>query len=99
MDVAADFICCRLHGSRGSYRSGDNAEDRNAWAARVRGRTSGHRVDGDYAGPAKASGAPRDGFVYFDNTDKRHAPDNARAPMRRLGQDIPTRGAGPVVAL
>ncbi|HZY15799.1 MAG TPA: DUF72 domain-containing protein [Ramlibacter sp.] len=29
--------------------------------------------------------AGRDGYCYFDNTDKRHAPDNARELMGLLG--------------
>ena len=31
--------------------------------------------------------ASRDVFCYFDNTDKRHAPDNARELMALLGVD------------
>ena len=33
--------------------------------------------------------AQRDVYVYFDNTDKRLAPRDAQALMRRLGQAVP----------
>jgi uncharacterized protein YecE (DUF72 family) len=87
MDVTSDFVYCRLHGSRELYRSGYNAADLDCWATRVRGWVAGKRVRGDYAGSAKASGSRPDVFVFFDNTDKLHAPDNARSLMRILGQD------------
>ena len=87
MDVTSDFVYCRLHGSRELYRSGYNAADLEHWAARVRGWASGARVVGDYAGRAKASRTLHDVFVFFDNTDKLHAPENARSLMRLLGQE------------
>jgi len=85
MDVTSDFVYCRLHGSRELYRSGYNAADLDIWAGRVRGWAAGKRVDGDYAGRAKAGRGSHDVFVFFDNTDKLHAPDNARSLMRLLG--------------
>jgi uncharacterized protein YecE (DUF72 family) len=89
MDVTADFVYCRLHGSRELYRSGYNDADLDEWAARVRGWTTGRSVQGDYAAAAHASAEPRDVFLFFDNTDKLHAPANAQQLMRRLGQDTP----------
>jgi uncharacterized protein YecE (DUF72 family) len=89
MDVTADFVYCRLHGSRELYRSGYSAADLDLWASRVRDFASGRRPDGDFAGkPAGGRGA-HDVFVFFDNTDKRHAPENARGLMRRLDQNAP----------
>ncbi len=41
-------------------------------------------TDGSFAGPPLKRHAPRDVYVYFDNTDKLHAPQDARASMRRL---------------
>jgi uncharacterized protein YecE (DUF72 family) len=89
IDVTSDFIYCRLHGSRELYRSGYNAADLDCWAGRVRGWAAGKRVDGDYVGPVRASGKPHDVFLFFDNTDKPRAPDNARSLMRLLGQVAP----------
>jgi uncharacterized protein YecE (DUF72 family) len=89
MDVTADFVYCRLHGSRELYRSGYNDADLDEWAARVRAWTSGKHADGDYAGSIRPPIKPRDVFLFFDNTDKLHAPENARQLMRRLGQDAP----------
>lgn len=91
MDVTADFVYCRLHGSRELYRSGYTAADLDLWAARVRDWAAGKCPDGDYADEASSNGAPHDVFVFFDNTDKRHAPKNAHGLMRRLGQTVPAR--------
>jgi uncharacterized protein YecE (DUF72 family) len=89
MDVTADFVYCRLHGSRELYRSGYNDADLDLWADRVRDWAAGRRPDGEFAGQGSAGRGRRDVFVFFDNTDKRHAPDNARSLMRRLGQTVP----------
>ena len=94
MDVTADFVYCRLHGSRELYRSGYNAADLDEWAARVRNWASGDPVEGDYASPKEPNRGARDVFVFFDNTDKRHAPKNARGLMRRLGQEVPADKRG-----
>jgi uncharacterized protein YecE (DUF72 family) len=89
MDVTADFVYCRLHGSRELYRSGYNAADLDCWAARVRHWAAGTKADGDYTGPVTLRHGPHDVFVFFDNTDKRHAPKNASELMRLLGQTAP----------
>jgi len=85
MDVTADFIYCRLHGSQELYRSGYDRTALRAWADRARlwaaGRTPG---DGRLAGQRRAPVRRRDVFVYFDNTDKMRAPGDAQALMRRL---------------
>ena len=89
MDVTADFVYCRLHGSRELYRGGYNAADLDLWADRVRDWSAGRRPDGEFAGRGCPGRGGRDVFVFFDNTDKRHAPDNARSLMRRPGQTVP----------
>jgi uncharacterized protein YecE (DUF72 family) len=89
MDVTADFVYCRLHGSHELYRSGYNAADLELWAGRVRAWAAGRRPDGEFAGPATGGRGGHDVFVFFDNTDKRHAPENAQALMRLLGQTVP----------
>jgi len=35
MDVTADFVYCRLHGSKVLYVSGNGKKDLDRWAARV----------------------------------------------------------------
>jgi uncharacterized protein YecE (DUF72 family) len=84
MDLTADFVYCRLHGSRELYRSGYSATELARWARRIRAWRDGKPMrDGTFAGsPARAM--PRDVYVYFDNTDKLMAPRDAQALMRRL---------------
>jgi uncharacterized protein YecE (DUF72 family) len=41
--------------------------------------------DGDFVGdPKNATDEPRDVFLFFDNTDKRHAPQDAATLMHML---------------
>jgi uncharacterized protein YecE (DUF72 family) len=89
MDVTADFVYCRLHGSRELYRSGYTAADLDCWSGRVRDWASGRRPDGEFAGGTWEGRGKHDVFVFFDNTDKRHAQRNACGLMRRLGQTAP----------
>lgn len=86
-DVTADFIYMRLHGATKLYNSRYSTEELAHWAGRIRAWTSGGQ-------PADArlisetlplKRASRDVYCYFDNTDKRHAPDNARELMAMLG--------------
>lgn len=85
MDLTADFAYCRLHGSRELYRSGYGARELGRWARRIRAWREGKPMrDGNFAGALLTRHVPRDVFVYFDNTDKLHAPDDARSLMRRL---------------
>ncbi|WP_421999098.1 DUF72 domain-containing protein [Reyranella sp.] len=83
MDLTADFVYVRLHGSRELYRSGYGEDELARWARRIRAWRDGRPMrDGAFAGvPAKP--VPRDVFVYFDNTDKLKAPHDAQA-LRRL---------------
>jgi len=85
MDVTADFVYCRLHGSKELYRSGYGRREIARWADRVRAWRDGRAMrDGSFVG-APAPARPRDVYVYFDNTDKLMAPRDARALMRLLG--------------
>lgn len=84
MDVTADFIYCRLHGSEVLYTSGYSEPDLQKWAARVVAwATGGEAPDGD-----RASGKParirkqRDVYVYFDNDAKVYAPKDAHSLSR-----------------
>lgn len=86
MDVTADFIYCRLHGSQELYVSGYDDEALDVWARRVRAwarggeprdaRRAGRRAD-------KATGG-REVYVYFDNDSKVRAPADAAGLMERL---------------
>jgi uncharacterized protein YecE (DUF72 family) len=86
MDLTADFVYCRLHGSEELYASGYDDKSLDEWAARVRAWAGGgepakpERVI-DRPGPQRAA---RDVFVYFDNDAKVRAPFDARGLMARL---------------
>ncbi len=90
MDVTADFAYCRLHGSQELYRSGYDDKALESWAGRARGWSTGGRVDGEFIARdgGKGDGVARDVFVFFDNTDKRRAPEDAKGLMRWLGQTV-----------
>jgi uncharacterized protein YecE (DUF72 family) len=86
-DVTSDFIYMRLHGSTELYNSRYTTEELRRWADCIRAWTEGGqpqdaRLISDEPPPARAR---RDVYCYFDNTDKRHAPDNALELMQLLG--------------
>jgi uncharacterized protein YecE (DUF72 family) len=86
MDVTADFVYCRLHGSEELYASGYEDRALDGWARRVRAwARGGEPKDADRVAPT-ASPAPngRDVFVYFDNDVKVRAPADAAALAARL---------------
>lgn len=85
MDVTADFIYCRLHGSVELYNSGYTADQLNVWAERVRNWARGAATDGHFVTGPTADGVARDVYFYFDNTDKLMAPGDAKGLMARLG--------------
>lgn len=87
MDLTSDFVYCRLHGSAELYRSRYDDGDLARWAGRIRAWSEGAPMrDGDFAGGESPAETPRDVFVFFDNTDKLHAPEDARRLMEMLGQ-------------
>ncbi len=86
MDLTADFAYCRLHGSAELYRSRYPEEDLARWARRVAAWADGRASrDGDFAGAPAHDRRRREVFVFFDNTDKLHAPEDARRLMAMLG--------------
>jgi uncharacterized protein YecE (DUF72 family) len=91
MDVTADFVYCRLHGSEEIYASGYDDTAIAEWAARVKAWAGGgepadaQRVI-DTPGPKRAR---RDVYVYFDNDAKVRAPSDARSLNARVA---PERG-------
>ncbi len=85
-DVTADFVYCRLHGSKQLYTSGYSETELDRWAKRVDIWSRGGEVhDGKRAsskdGPRLKS---RDVFVYFDNDAKVHAPFDAQGLRKRV---------------
>jgi uncharacterized protein YecE (DUF72 family) len=86
MDVTADVVYCRLHGSEKVYPDGYTAEAIDAWAHRViawsRGEevTDGKRVHSE-PGPKRDA---RDVFVYFDDDVKVRAPFDAMSLSSRI---------------
>jgi uncharacterized protein YecE (DUF72 family) len=90
-DVTADFVYMRLHGSTELYKSRYTSEQLDRWADCIRAWSTGGepadaRLISPEPPPARAS---RDVYCYFDNTDKLHAPDNARELMGKLGLSSP----------
>ena len=86
-DVTADFIYMRLHGSTELYKSRYTRAQLARWADCIRAWSEGAepadaRRISPRAPPVRRS---RDVYCYFDNTDKLHAPDNARELMQMLG--------------
>ncbi len=84
MDLTADFVYCRLHGSEILYSSGYDDRALKRWAARVSAWAKGGepkdalRVS---AGPAPQR-SRRDVYVYFDNDAKVRAPVDAERLSR-----------------
>lgn len=87
MDVTADFVYCRLHGSEELYVSGYDDEALKVWAVRIddwahgREPTKANRV----LEPLKQPQRGRDVYVYFDNDVKVRAPADAQRLNECLG--------------
>lgn len=88
MDVTADFVYCRLHGSEQLYTSGYEADAIEIWARRVVAWSRGGEVtDGKRAHPKSGpKRAARDVYVYFDNDAKVRAPVDAQALQKRVDE-------------
>jgi uncharacterized protein YecE (DUF72 family) len=86
MDVTADFIYCRLHGSEVLYHSGYDAKALRQWARRIDAWSQGGDApDGRRASPKPApKRRTRDVFVYFDNDAKVRAPYDAHDLIARI---------------
>lgn len=94
MDLTADFAYCRLHGATELYRSRYEDAAIEQWAGRVSAWAEGRPMrDGEFVGSKEAPARPRDVFVFFDNTDKLHAPDDARRLAARVGKGSEKRDA------
>ena len=88
MDVTADFVYCRLHGSEQLYVSGYEPEAIEIWARRiVQWSRGGEVIEGKRAAAAHAPKATaRDVYVYFDNDAKVRAPFDAMALQQRISE-------------
>jgi uncharacterized protein YecE (DUF72 family) len=95
MDVTADFIYCRLHGSEVLYTSGYDAKAIRRWSERAvawaRGEepADAERVI-DRPAPRRVR---RDVYVYFDNDAKVRAPYDAQQMMACVAALVDGRGA------
>jgi len=86
MDVTADFVYCRLHGSAELYKSRYSDEELDRWASRIRAWAAGETMtDGNFILSPVTDHRRRDVYLFFDNTDKLQAPENARELMKKLG--------------
>ncbi|HHY48589.1 MAG TPA: DUF72 domain-containing protein [Alphaproteobacteria bacterium] len=86
MDLTADFVYCRLHGSVELYNSAYSEAELDRWAGRIRAWSAGKPMtDGEFVTAPVRDRRRRDVFLFFDNTDKLMAPNNAKGLMRRLG--------------
>jgi uncharacterized protein YecE (DUF72 family) len=88
MDITADFLYCRLHGSEVLYTSGYSDQALDQWAARVAAWARGNEViDGEHASPTPArKRSTRDVYVYFDNDAKVFAPKDAQSLATRVNR-------------
>jgi uncharacterized protein YecE (DUF72 family) len=79
MDLTADFVYCRLHGSEVLYTSGYDDRALRRWAARIATwAKGGEPKDADRVTAALApKRGRRDVYVYFDNDAKVRAPVDA----------------------
>jgi uncharacterized protein YecE (DUF72 family) len=82
MDLTADFVYCRLHGSEVLYHSGYDDPALKRWAARVaawaRGAEPQDAIRVIAKPPPRLTGQKgRDVYVYFDNDAKVRAPVDA----------------------
>jgi uncharacterized protein YecE (DUF72 family) len=86
MDVTADFVYCRLHGSQKLYASGYDAAAIETWARRVVAWSHGNEVTDGTKGHSRPATkrASRDVFIYFDNDAKVRAPVDAQSLMRKI---------------
>ena len=86
MDVTADIVYCRLHGSEKLYPNGYTEDAIDVWARRVIAWSRGEEVsDGKRVhsepGPKRDF---RDVFVYFDDDVKVRAPFDAMSLSKRI---------------
>lgn len=94
-DLTADFVYMRLHGSQALYNSRYTAAELDQWAVCIEAWRHGRQPPHPrLVSPQAPQRLPaRDVFCYFDNTDKLHAPVNARELMALVGLRWPAQNA------
>jgi uncharacterized protein YecE (DUF72 family) len=105
LDVTADFLYLRLHGSEQLYASGYSARALDVWAHRIAAWTLGGDPrdcpvssqavpEGQYASDARPpKRARRDVYVYFDNDAKVRAPFDAQSLRKRVDKLLANSGS------
>ena len=98
MDITADFVYCRLHGSEELYVSGYDDKALDKWARRISAWAHGREpADANRVlKPLTSSARGRDVYVYFDNDVKVRAPVDARRLAERLGLASPVEAMPPL---
>ncbi len=97
MDLTADFVYCRLHGSEELYVSGYDDAALDAWTRRVLAWAEGGEPDDAehvLAAPDPPPGRRprgRDVYVYFDNDAKVRAPADAAELADRVSSSKTTK--------
>jgi uncharacterized protein YecE (DUF72 family) len=87
VDATADFVYCRLHGSKELYASGYGRTAIAGWADRVMAWATGNPAAGKRVAPfGEIDAQPHDVYVYFDNDAKVRAPFDALSLERRLAR-------------
>lgn len=94
MDVTADFVYVRLHGSEVLYASAYEDEALEVWADRVVAWATGGTAEGRRACGTEARACERDVYVYFDNDAKVRAPFDAMLLEERVREKLGVRGEG-----
>ena len=98
VDATADFVYCRLHGSKELYASGYGPRAIATWADRVVAWSTGNAPAGKRIAPfGDFETRPHDVYVYFDNDAKVRAPFDALSLERRLAA-MGSRDAAQIVA-
>lgn len=98
VDATADFVYCRLHGSKQLYASGYGPKAIATWADRVVAWATGNPPTGERIAPfGDFEARPHDVYVYFDNDAKVRAPFDALSLERRLRR-IGSRDAAQMLA-
>jgi uncharacterized protein YecE (DUF72 family) len=90
MDLTADFVYCRLHGSEQLYASGYDDKALDDWATRVAAWAQGTEPSDAERVGGKARRRRRDVFVYFDNDMKVRAPHDAKELVQKVDKLLRT---------
>jgi uncharacterized protein YecE (DUF72 family) len=93
MDLTADFVYCRLHGSEQLYVSGYDDTSLDRWANLIRHWAKGEDPQEAQRVSVRSANHDRgrDVYVYFDNDVKVRAPMDAAALAARLPSFSPCR--------